>query len=382
MGILIVLQSIWALALVPAVCSLNTTLAEVDSVTKADMHYSFARQYHRNKQYDDAITQYRKSLKYDPHNIRAHYYLGSIYYSNKADTASATAEYLRTVALDSTYVNAYRMLSRIYYAKADYDSTIVIFERLAALEPETPEFRHRLVHLYVYKGDHEKAVPHAEKLSELIPDDEEILTQLGDSYLKSGRKRDARTAYERVLLSRPEDIRLLRLLIQLERDARDEPKMLEHSKALARVDSMNYQLFTKIAELAQKLDRTDDFEAALKRMVQIRSADAFPVGHLAEFYFNAGRLKKARRWIDRGLKLAPEDGRLLVLSGEYYLKEGHKDEALEQFTAALVDPAWKSHAQQMIWSIKPPLSEEEKRKRDFFSRGKGRKEDTGGDTEQ
>ena len=158
-------------------------------------------------------------------------------------------------------------------------------------------------------------------------------------------------------------------------------KILEHSRALAEIDSTNYQLLTKIAQLAQKLDQTDDMEDALRKMTLLRPGDAFPVGHLAAFYFDEGDLRKAKHWIDRGLELAPGDGRLLVLDGEYYLTSGTHDStrALQQFTAALGDPTWKSHAQQMIWTIKPPLTEEEKQKRAFFQRGKQQKQ--GEDTE-
>jgi len=376
MSLLVLLQSIWVLVLAPTVWAQQTVSTPADSVPEAKMHYSFARQYHRNKQYDDAILQYRKSLSYDPHNPQAHYHLGNIYYLDKADTTSALAAYRQAVALDSAYVNAYHRLSRIYYARANYDSAIVAFEQLAVLRPDEPDFRRRLVLLHVYRGQHGKAVPHAKKLSELFPDDADLLTELADCYRECDLQKDAYETYERVLSIRPRDAHILRTLIQFEQDAGDETKILEHSKALAGIDSTNYQLLTKIAKLAQKLDQLDDMERALRKMAFLRPDDAFPVGHLAGFYFNAGKFQKAKHWIDRGLKLSPKDGRLLVLDGEYYLTSDPPDSiyALKQFAAALEDPAWRSYAQQMIWTIKPPLTEEEKQKREFFRRGKEQKE--------
>ena len=48
------------------------------------------------------------------------------------------------------------------------------------------------------------------------------------------------------------------------------------------------------------------------------------------------------------------------------LREGAEDEAVTAYEKAMSDPAWERVAQQRIWKIHPPETEEEKLKREFF----------------
>ena len=113
---------------------------------------------------------------------------------------------------------------------------------------------------------------------------------------------------------------------------------------------------------------------ALKAMVALRPNDLKSISRAAEWHFNREELETAREWIDRGLEVNASDGRMLVLSGDYYLKSGQEDLAIAEYERALNDPLWKANAQQRIWTVRPPLTEEEERRREFFDRGKEKKE--------
>ena len=76
--------------------------------------------------------------------------------------------------------------------------------------------------------------------------------------------------------------------------------------------------------------------------------------------------KTAEEWIDRGLALAPRHAHLQLLRGDIMVRRGDEEEAIEAYETALDDPDWRSVAQQRIWQLRPPETEEEKLKREFF----------------
>ena len=79
----------------------------------------------------------------------------------------------------------------------------------------------------------------------------------------------------------------------------------------------------------------------------------------------AGSIQGCADGVDRGLQVS-NDAHLLVLKGDLLMREGAEDEAVTAYEKAMSDPAWERVAQQRIWKIHPPETEEEKLKREFF----------------
>jgi hypothetical protein len=83
------------------------------------------------------------------------------------------------------------------------------------------------------------------------------------------------------------------------------------------------------------------------------------------------------KWINAGLKLDSQSGRLNYLKGEFYNVKWQKDaakkdsvRALTWYRKAISDAQWRGNAQRMIDELDPPLSDEEKRRREFFNKSK------------
>ncbi len=75
-------------------------------------------------------------------------------------------------------------------------------------------------------------------------------------------------------------------------------------------------------------------------------------------------------YVKNGLEISPYDGKLRILSGEYFLSKGQKGKALDEYKLALKDENWRSSAQHLIIQLEKPESEEEKAEREFFNRGR------------
>ncbi len=346
--------------------------ADVDSVSvlEARKHYSFAVQYDQNKMYDDAIQQYRKSLSFNPHNAKAHYALGSIYHKVKGNTDAAKAAYLEAIKADSTHINAHLMLANIYHVDAQYDSAIREYETILAIEPEQEPVLRTLSGLYRYKGLHLDELAYLRKLSKLVEKDSTMLNRIGQLCVYLALDDEAIRTYKELLRLNPQNMTVLTKLAGLQSKMGYYEDALESYKTIAKIDSTSYATFSKIRSIAQKLGKDEDAIFALEGMVRIRPHDISSIIQLAEGSLKSGDMESAEARINMGLSIDPQNGHLRVLNGEYYLEKGKEDEAIREFTSALNDSTWREHAQQMIWSIRPAISEEEKKKLNFFKKGK------------
>ena len=74
---ILIAASLFVVSVTSNVHTQDTTNA--DSMNTARKHLSFGQRYHRAKSFEDAETQLKKCLEYNPDEGRAAYYLGRVY---------------------------------------------------------------------------------------------------------------------------------------------------------------------------------------------------------------------------------------------------------------------------------------------------------------
>jgi len=141
---------------------------------------------------------------------------------------------------------------------------------------------------------------------------------------------------------------------------------------LAEKDSSDYEAFLRVLTISRRLGRRDDEVRALEGLIRLKPEDTRFIAELARVYIDEGRLDKARKLLDRGLKLAPNDGAILIVSGECYWRNGEMERALEEYRRASADPRWKEYAERMILTLRAEIEQEELREKEkeFFRRGR------------
>jgi len=112
-------------------------------------------------------------------------------------------------------------------------------------------------------------------------------------------------------------------------------------------------------------------------MVQANPRDLETIATLVEWYLNDGKVKRAEKWLDRGLGAQPDDAHLQLLKGDILVLQEDEEGALEAYEKAKADSRWETIAQQRIWQIRPPETTEEKLKREFFRKGEDGQEQEG-----
>jgi len=109
-------------------------------------------------------------------------------------------------------------------------------------------------------------------------------------------------------------------------------------------------------------------------MVEANPKDLESVAVLVQWHLSRDEATAAKARLKQGLEEDPVNGNLLLLKGEMLVGEGDEAGAIAAFEKAKSDPVWEKVAQQRIWQLRPPETEEEKLKREFFGGGESQED--------
>ena len=344
-------------------------VAIADSIRKYKYYAKTARQ---NKEYDRAIGYYTTVLQYSPQELQAAYFLGQLYYKEKKDLDNARIALRRAVSIDSLHLNSNRLLYTIYQAVGEADSAALSLERVLLKKPSAAD-RRKLADLYRREGRNERAIVYYEQLVEAEREDTtgvedaELIEILAVLHQELGQVDQALEWRKRQVEGGTGGADQLESIVELQIETGDIEGAYESLVKLAKVDSQNtYSYYNRIASIASEEDDDTWRFKGLKGMVEADPKDLKSIAELVEWHQGLGEFASAKAWLGRGLKVNPEDAHLLLLKGDNLVKEGDEEGAIAAFEKAKADPAWEKVAQQRIWQLRPPETEEEKLKRQFF----------------
>ena len=96
--------------------------------------------------YDEAIELYKKAIKLEPDQSKAHILLGNMY-SNQRKFAEAEAEYKEALKISQLDPDLYILIANTYYMNNEIERSIYSYKAAVGLSPENDEFK--LVYIQV-----------------------------------------------------------------------------------------------------------------------------------------------------------------------------------------------------------------------------------------
>ena len=156
-------------------------------------------------------------------------------------------------------------------------------------------------------------------------------------------------------------------MLELQAGSGDRPGAYETLKKLVRLDSLSrYSYYDRMAAIAAEAGDLPQQLEGLEGMVEAQPHDLVPLATLVELNLRRKDQIAASTWLRRGLAVDEHSGHLRLLQGELLILQGDEDAAIAAFERSRQDPEWEKIAQQRIWQLRPPETEEEKLKREFF----------------
>ena len=351
--------------------------AEAAEETLADsiLKYRFlAKSAGDQKNYPAAISYYRRFFEFKPDDQRAHYRLGRVYYESR-DLDAARLSLAEALRLDSTHVNTNLVLFRVLREQGDTHAAAACLERVLAQRPADDANRRLLADLYRHQNRAAQALAHYTRLAAGRPGDLELAEMISVLYEESGQAALALKWRQEVLAntsrSAADQRESLDATARLQQQLGEIDAAAETLLRLARLDTVSgYAYYSRIATMAETAARNDLRQRGLEGMVEANPRDLNSVALLAEIRLAGGDRVTVRRLLNGGLGIDPKHSRLQLLNGDLLALEGAEDQAIAAFEIARQDPSWERVAQQRIWNLRPPETEEEKLKRAFFGGGK------------
>lgn len=355
---------------------LSADVSAADSVQLARKHLSFGYTYLKEKRYEDAEKQLTLAWGYDPTHRKIAYHLGKLCDETERHE-EAVRWFTQAIALapeGKIAQGAYRYLTGIYTLQEKRPEAIRAYEALLGYaNPPDREARYlnALVRLLVEEGDYPAALKHARRWSALAPDNPDIQKTIGELALRAGEEDEAVREMEAILKANPEDLNTLKKLAALYRKQGDAQKAFEAYQRLHTANPADFACLDHLYRLGRRLDKPADVQVNfLRKMWAIQPRNLAVIENLAEL---TGDIEV----IEKGLALAPENGRFIYLKADHYYRRWAAASAAEDSTLALKwfekakpYPQWAPHAQAMIDHINPPPTEEDKRRAAFFRKDK------------
>ena len=344
-------------------------VAIADSIRKYKYYAKTAR---TNKEYDRAIGYYTTVLQYSPQELTAAYFLGQLYFKEKKNLDNARIALRRAVSIDSLHLNSNRLLYTIYQAVGEADSAALSLERVLLKRPDAAD-RRKLADLYRRAGRNERAIVHYEQLVEAEREDTtgvedaELIEILAVLHQELGQVDQALEWRKRQVEGGTGGADQLESIVELKLEVGDVAGAYKTLLELAKVDSQNaYSYYNRIASIASEAGNDSMHVEGLKGMVEADPKDVKSIAELVEWHQSRGEFVAAKAMLKQGLRGNPKDAHLLLLKGDNLVRQGDEEGAIAAFEKAKADPAWEKVAQQRIWQLRPPETEEEKLKRQFF----------------
>jgi tetratricopeptide (TPR) repeat protein len=172
-------------------------------------------------------------------------------------------------------------------------------------------------------------------------------------------------------------VQIVQAEAQLMREAKAYRESFDILKTALDTDADNPDLLYDIAMAAEKLDRIDVVETSLRRLIALKPDHAQAYNALGYTLADrTDRLTEARDYIEKALKLSPEDPFILDSMGWVQYRLGNHAEGLQYLQRAFdqrPDPEIAAHLGEVLW-VKGDKGEAEKVWRDSLRDNPGNEE--------
>ena len=378
-----ILYKAWVLmALVACLPATQSSAEEAnpDSVRK----YKFLGKAARDKRdHSDAVTYYTHLLRFDAKYQLAYYYIGRAQLA-LGDQEAAKKALLAAVHLKPSHGNTNLLLFQLYAGQSKPDSAWAHLGPLVAIHPgeaKYRKYRRTVADLYRRAGKIPTAISHyqaaAEDATTPEPRRQELYELLAVLYDDLGNPAQALVWRQKLIGGRGGQVESLSKMVDLQIETKDYMGACATLETLTEVDSAGrYSHFARMSELADKAKNHGMKMAGLEGMARCQPKDLETIATIVQIHLNGSDLKAAGEWLRRGLTHGPKDAQLRMLYGDLLMQsKAPEEEIIAEYQVALQDPNWAAVAQQRIWQIRPPETEEEKLRKEFFGSSAATEED-------
>ncbi len=183
-------------------CSLLKKSEKKDKMINVEEQFQWAFAAAERGNLEEAVAGYKRVLKTEPKNAKAHVNLG-IVYGRQEKWKKEIAEYKQAIKIDPQFAEAYFNLGVALNERGDLKEAVAHYQKALQIYPKYVEAHNNFGNIHFRKGNMKEAISEYQKAIEIKPDYARGYYNLGNVYGQQGKYDEAILSFKQALEINP-----------------------------------------------------------------------------------------------------------------------------------------------------------------------------------
>jgi tetratricopeptide (TPR) repeat protein len=304
----------------------------------AAIYYALSKNYLELGRLAQAAETGREAIKRERNNISYRENLARVYISAH-EIERAIGEYEEVVRIDSTNVNNFYNLARLYQFKRPLKA-LEIYEKIINRWGDQLEILAQTADIYNSLGRHAEAADMIERMIDIDPANEVLMITLGNTYLRAEKYDEARKIFTELYEVHPDDLEILTSLVDVYISMKDYETAKKYLYDVIQNDNLTLDMKVQIGQVYISHIESDTNAATLAETIFDAIITEYPDEDQGYWFRGITGLLiqdnvAALRNLTIVTQLNPDNHEAWLYSAEILFQEQDFDGLIEHVTEAL-----------------------------------------------
>ena len=199
------------------------------------------------------------------------------------------------------------------------------------------DLQHRVIGIFAADSNWEGLIEYYQGKLEATPNEPELLGLLAAAYIENQQLEEGISTYRKGLELAPTDANLRLNLIASLRNAEKFEDAAAEYEVLSKQDPDDFGIYRELGELYLQLENQDKAKTVYQKMIDRNPKNAGTHLILAEIYAGHEWVDDAVVQYEKAISLAPNNLDYIEYFGDFYLRQGNREKALETWNRMVAD---------------------------------------------
>ncbi|UCC41035.1 MAG: tetratricopeptide repeat protein [Candidatus Aminicenantes bacterium] len=286
--------------------------------------------YNKQRNYQSAISAYKKIIELDPNRDDAHFGVGAVYFKMRR-FKEAISPLEKSIQLNLDNIEAYFYIGNSYEELRDFAKAADAYEKFLELNPEDTLQAHFQLGLCLMELErHEDAIKAFEEAAKENPQDLKINYKLAQAYERAGQYENADKLYQMLAELSPEEASTYyRTILMMYDKAGITDKAIEAAKKILELNPQDADAAYNLGYMYSKQNKYNEAIDSFRKALEIRPNFEYAYANIGNSYYQMKNYTKSIEAYKKFAELAPDSPEAWYWIGVNYMQLKSWNNALE-----------------------------------------------------
>jgi tetratricopeptide (TPR) repeat protein len=272
-----------------------------------EVHSLLASIYDKQRNYQSAISAYKKVIELDPNRDDAHYGLGVVYFKMQRHN-DAIGPLEKSIQLNIDNATAYFYIGKSYEELRDFSKAAEAYEKYLKGNPEDAwQAYYQLGICRKELEEHEAAIAAFQEALKENPQDLKINYQLAQAYHNAGQYENAEKTYQMLAELSPEDaVTYYNTILRMFDQAGMSDKAIMAAQKLIELQPNNADAIYNLGYMYTKLKKWNEAIESFNKALEIRPNFEYAYANIGNSYYEMKNYTKSLEAYKKFAELMPD----------------------------------------------------------------------------